>query len=1511
MPVIRKIEIANFLNIERGAAGNKWLPMWPHQVFDLDGVNSALNIPNGHGKSAMAKAILAMLVGDRKTLREVTNYSFAPKQNNHYSHVRIEVLVAGGQDLYSRNDGAAGGEPMVFGMYGNGGENGEVRLYSYQGTLDDCPVAHAAGINHTSVDDATFLAALDDGSKKPFPKNRQERTDDAWRNHVQTLFDVSSLQQQFKYQQANAAEGSKGYFDVKEWPGQDYSASVLYERLAPELLGNVMGDLGNEGEDSIIETIRIKTTDLIKQRHNSAEAAKRLVLSENTVEELGRLVALHGELAAAKAGYDGFRKLFSVEYETLKYLVLDRPIPGIPVPPAETMPIGRSMVLQGGKWFIPDRVMAEFTGEPASDVNRRAQERNALSLEKLEKLQIIDFACHNETRKQKGGPAGNLYSRENALALLNLTTNFTKAWSKQAAIEAVTQAFDWVEAHSDTNPARVMGKKLQASIHAAEKAADDLQKEFDDHTRQLTELSTQQTKIGASQSAYRLMSDSHLFTEEELKNPEETGKRVVKAAEIAAKAAEMHKQRMMRLEERHCELGAFRRQHPDIEPGVLADTLQTAKSAAMQALETAKRLVQEARGKRPDAQKNLDAAKAALQKAESRFQNFHKTAPATARFAEIFGEESPVGMVARLQGEFNAKMNRKGQINTERGTISPYLEALKTFRSNNHIEPSEWLESCQSNWERHVEQIKALEAVLTESKTRRAGLDKEAVVAGKVAREAAIVAGGDHISLHSAINSMGLGQTEKSRALTLFSALLHSPVYKTTQEAKEAAERLESAQIEAPVFLHAELESFCRDGMITVEGVLAHTWLVGIRTRQVECLLDPSMVEREKKALDEEIHRQDKEITGLKQAPPPHPNGDDAKIARAADTAVTEGYETLDAGLSHDLSEIEAALSILEEKTSQEVIKVILATERHQKEFSDVTEPVLQEQLVSCKETLSAESEKLFEIESKIQECEHDLDKKQAAVNEANAAALQAGKLRDLQAYIDHPEDNPAFMELAPGELARLELERARADKKTHFEFDVAEVFVKNDGSRRALQIEAELRERQAAREDILNKRLPELHDAIKQLRENALLLRSGEEKIDWLARELTKAYRNYALFDDFVPVGLDDVLKTSLGSQTIGIHEAQDDGDRCDMLIQMADEFEAESQVKNDMDKAKGIYASVRKEFDYGITLVLKTSDLDMSDHVRMELERARSEPDLVVKLYADIKHNHDRAKAANRIATEHLEKEWQDIGEWLTNFTKNLKTNFTLMKTVFSPEIDKETGRILKPGFLIEGSVAEGEDTKAIMDEVVATIEAQQKKEIIEREAGTLTRSEESKNRVKLDQQIKEKFFPRVITGAGIKLCMPSIAKHPLKLKEKMVSTGQGIAMALMWIVRMAEFSTKRWQNEQTSSQAQRKRVTHTQFTIIDGAFSSLSDERLIMDALDTIDATKGNFQLIITNHDPDYRNNFDYFPTLIVAKELNNRFMKADKVSRERIESKQGAIGVMSMRLVAKNGVALPRV
>lgn len=1515
MPLIQKIEISNFLNLERGASSNIWRPRWPHQVFDLGGLNSALNIPNGKGKSSMVMAILAMLAGDRKALKEVSDFAFAPQRQSHYTHARLQVLVSsatsGGADLFSHVGGEAGGDPMVFGVYGNSGENGELRFYSYQGRFEDCPIAHANGFNHTFVDNKTFHAQLDT-APKAFPANRQEGTDRAWRDHVGTVFDMASLHQQLVYQKLRGAEGGHGYFDVHNPPGAEYSASVFYERLAPELLVESMGELGEEDEHGIEDTIHTKASQLIIQKHKSEQQERQLELAGNTLKELELIDGKRADLLEARRGYEEYQQAMSVEFAALKYVVVDKPIPGVPRFPDESMPIARSMVLQGGKWRLPDRVMAEFGGEPVSEVNRRAQERNGLKLEKLDRTQAIDFACHIKSRDARGKP-NQLYSRENAIALVGLTTNFTRDWTKQSAIDAVNHAFDWVETHGDTNPARAIRYGLKAALEVAEENRRALNEEFEERGTRLSDLADQQLRIGEEQSAHRAMLNSRLFTEAELADPEGTGADVEQAYNAASQAVDQHKERMLGLRDIHAAWEAYQHEHADIAPGVLASQLEAEKMAARTAFETAKKAREDARMARGPADQRLGAANQGVQVARGRLQRFQETAPAVARFAEVFRDVSPIGLAERLQAEAKTARDREQEIKSERSRMSEALEALQEFRERNGDSiPSEWLQARQKKWEELGQVLNERKGKLTEAQILRAGLDKEVIVAGKVAREAASVAGGKHRSLHAAIDSMPLEQDRRERALTLFSALLHAPVYKTAEEARGAAARLEEAGIEAPVFLQGELEAFCRTGEISMNAAFAHTWLVGIRTRQVECLLDPSLVGREKARLDKDIQDLTQGIAFLKEERGQcSPDSEAANIARKAAEAVSGGYEERDSLLVSELARLGAELADLETRSSHKMIAIIQATEKHQKEFGKATEADLLADLETAETERSEAQDALDGVNDLIRAREDDVDAKQGGLQAANDAAMQVGNLRKVQAYLDDPENNPSFMAEAPRVLSEFEAKKLIAEARTRFSFTLAAAFLKH-GTDYAKNIEEEIKEHKLRRGQIQDKLLPEVNGEIAKRLAALHDIEVQERDIDRLVHEVTRMYRAYAdLSEDLLPVKAEAILETPLGAQTVGLHEAQTDQDRADLLIQMLDEldFEGETSSRQNMVDAKSTYSLCKTEFDGAIKVALAKSDLNMSEHVRAELERAKASPEIVSQLHAAARLNYERNKVANDIASKHLDAEWEKIGQWLANFTKRLKKNHELMKKVFAPTFDKDTKEILNSGFEIEGKVAEDADIRAVLDGVVATIE----KEENERAGKSFTVGEEKKRKTDLRKKIRDEFYRSVITGVRIKVCMPSISKYPLALERKMVSTGQGIAMALMWIVKMAEFTTKRWQNEQASSAAQRKRIRHTQFTIIDGAFSSLSDEGLIKDALDSIEATKGNFQLIITDHDPDYRNNFDYFPTLIVAKELGGRFMLAERKTKEQTDPgavglPKGALGLMSVRAVPrKSGVS----
>jgi hypothetical protein len=87
--------------------------------------------------------------------------------------------------------------------------------------------------------------------------------------------------------------------------------------------------------------------------------------------------------------------------------------------PGETDPeLAHSMVMQDGTWFLPDRGMAEFTGENAGHTNERARD-NGMTLVGANRSQLIDIKHDiSNLQTRKGGKDNQLYDR-------NVSTSIT------------------------------------------------------------------------------------------------------------------------------------------------------------------------------------------------------------------------------------------------------------------------------------------------------------------------------------------------------------------------------------------------------------------------------------------------------------------------------------------------------------------------------------------------------------------------------------------------------------------------------------------------------------------------------------------------------------------------------------------------------------------------------------------------------------------------------------------------------------------------------------------------------------------------------------------------------------------------------------------------------------------------------------------------------------------------------------------------------------------------------
>lgn len=1513
MPLIQRIEVSNLLNSQRI---DPWRPDWPHQIFDLNSENTAMNIPNGKGKSTMVLSLLAMLTGHMKSLNKIRMRHYAPRRTGRYTHIRVQMLVTlpgeDSNDLVAQSGGGLGGSSMVFGLYGNSGENERVNFYAYRGTFDDCNIALVHDLRHDLVSDKDFLEQM-----RSRPDVFRDPSVKEWLAYLDDFFDMSNLHQQLIYQLARGAEGDSNYFEVARLPGRSDSASIFYERLAPELLSEVMGQLGNDGEKGIEDTIHEKVSGLIVAKRNTAKKAEELRRTENTLKELEIALQKGSTFIQAKEAYDEHLTEFATEVAAVKNVLIDDPIPGIPLTPPEHLPaLARFIVMQGrdGSWYIPDSEMAKFTGEEPRAVNQKARDRHGINITPENRLQVIDFTCDLKVSVRTKGHANQLYSKANAIAILNITNNFTQEWNREKAIAAVMEAFDWVEAHADTNPARLLDKQLVEELGRKDIRSTALKQKVTGYINERDGLRTKQQTIGEQQAEYRRMSDSGLFTVAELADPKSTGEKVAQELTNASLELNLHKDKTRDLKDVYALWQSFHKEYGETEkPIEIANRLIEGEQAAKSLLDAVNTKLQETRGKRGELKTALNNATSAQKIADDRLKQFNLLQPKLIDFQRIFGEENPVGLETSVIKEYSDAKNRKQAIEVKRSAMSSALTALTMFRkANGNVDPATWIEQRLDVWEAKGAEITALNELKKDAIQRRSDLNNAAVAPGKIAREAISIAGGNSTPLYEAIITMALSDDRRQKVLTLFSSLLHAPVYQTLSEAADAARNLAEHRIESPVFVFDELANFSLTGDIPTESLVAHTWLVGVRTRPVDCLLDPSLVDREKAIEDERIADFIRRIGELendrKLLSTSHI---DAEYAPGAAIAVKDGFEAIDAVLATELAEIDSKLPKLEYRSSDEArdairgrIEIDLLFAGGANESSLIEAATAANQIAQTAQAASDENE------AQIEALEFDYGTANNNWMESFSVAQSVPNLKNIQIFVDHPQDNPAFMGKAKEIENGLDEKMETANSRTKFRFQLADDFIKN-GDSDPREIEARIEAINGELAIIQDKIQPELNAEIKTLQEKSLDAKEKAGEIDELVRSLIRKYREFMSDRDaFGIASTDNLLSHPIVDLADIARQETDLVERINSLLDIASDLSVvdTSAISKKMQGSKQAYSEAKSTLASHIELTLVKPDLDLSDHVKIELIRGKEDISVLAHIYKVTKDNFEKNSAANATAQSYLDKEWGDVSEWLQKFTLRLPDNLRAMRATFAPLRDGATGTIIRAGFDISAKLAELQDIKATLDDIVLMVENYEKNSAV---INQFEQGIKDKTIANLRREIRNNFYQKVILDPSIHVCMPSISQKPLPLEKEMVSTGQGIAMTLLWIVKMANYVTERELSRKTSSSAQLKRLqaNKTQFTIIDGAFSSLSNKELIDDALNSVAQTRGNFQLIITGHDVNYQNNFHYFPTLVVAREIGGKFMYADSTTKRMVEpsaigSHYGAMALMNLRVTPKH-------
>jgi hypothetical protein len=333
----------------------------------------------------------------------------------------------------------------------------------------------------------------------------------------------------------------------------------------------------------------------------------------------------------------------------------------------------------------------------------------------------------------------------------------------------------------------------------------------------------------------------------------------------------------------------------------------------------------------------------------------------------------------------------------------------------------------------------------------------------------------------------------------------------------------------------------------------------------------------------------------------------------------------------------------------------------------------------------------------------------------------------------------------------------------------------------------------------------------------------------------------------------------------------ALDMGRLCDQLA-TADDASAVETLRTLNGSLKRAIESLDAEIDR----TLADRSLKLPETARIKLLQAKASPEIISEILVAGQASHAKNEEANRIANEHLTSERSNLSEWLATFTMRLPDNLKTLRSIFSPSHGAEPGQT-RAGFDIEATVIDSDGINQLIEKIIRTVENLENGQLAS--AATPEKLRKHINKT-LRDDIRDSFYRGVILNPRIRLMLPSISARPLAMERNMASSGQGVAITFLWILKLAEFINEREIRRQSVDGAKRKRLRDkaSAFTILDGAFSHLSDKRLINETLAGIENSLGRFQLIITGHDPAYENDFKRFPALVVGREMNGHYMRA---------------------------------
>lgn len=1501
-------------------------------------------------------------------------------------------------------------DQYVFGLCGYRGE--EPKFYEYRGVLEDCPVYERTEDGYLYYKENEVqqgVKNIDGGAWNLSPSD--------WRSFVTSHIPRRVLDQQVKFHLAGGGDKSAQLHQIEVEDDESFGEAYFRTVIAPELLAST-GELDDDPDDqkeTFAEELRQHFDKMVTATLQAEQEKNRIEAREDASKRLADLIDLANKASSESSAYQEMINGIARDGALITHIVKTDPFPGLldgrKLPEGKVGEIAPYMVMDkiyGA--MILDAGLSKLVNLETKELNRAAG-RKHIQLSELDESQVIDNAwnlVNYQSGNQGGGYTRKAYTLENSLNLIPFLKEIGGVRLAGAA-DALMQAFGWLETVADTNRYRREHRALSIEIGLLEKKIHDGGEKIKNWRDEISRLVDKITKYDQAKGAFEDLQKSPLFSAEEMGKPGILKAKIIAEVSAAERALQLHDVKVGQLQKNYEDYLAFCKDNPRMQPRQRLNELVVAKDEAETERKKAESEKGNAEAAHTEASRQQVAHEGVIRDVEDRLNNVKKLSESEPLYRQYFQESDPASIdisggfkkleqeeksLALLRGEQESirdKINEllpyaetyrdvygqalpqqidpaaelstlNSNITKEEGhlaLLNVQVEALNSFRqANKGHNPVQWLVDVELQRKNLVVDISTLKNSIRIARRQvKELMEDPAARPEEIDRAHELLKGHlDFTPLYKVIEQHCSHGASREAWLTHFSALLFSPVVDSLETAKTAATLLHEGQAMVPVFLSEPLKIMLQSGSTQSahDGEIAYTWMAGIHTRMVHCIINPAAVENERQLANELLENLEQQRTDTEEKLAAiDESADPIILARVAAKAVIDGAENTIEESRKSLEILRGKLQEVERRAHPDSMASIGRMSDYLGMLANLGDDI-QEKVLSSLKSITETEEDLQRLRRWHEERNSDPVRDAIAamrkyLGAGGAAAIEriSTELDESQRILKRHVDklNAAILSL---EEKKQSLETARGKESVaaesynqqkdfleklsdYVDSDGLPFMEKNEETRRELENNQDHATKRKGFESQFE-HAQRYIDVEQSTEDKSFVIQKAtlennvevEEKLIAEARKTLDDNRgrqtSLALFKDTTHDTAVKILTQyrAIAKNLADIQEA----------IKIAPRFEnMELYVAADQFRYPLEQASTDPFLMDNIRTVGRlASDMDLGS-LTTSLTRLKKDRDFVVERYYGRRNVLcDEIISGNSNGLSAMDAEWLKgqseftapgimkfrIEETIQQERKILdKATTTLVDlhdkaTVVLTTLTKGAARAVKilddamsttpkARFHVKADVINDTDIGGLMNRLYADIERKRRSYV--NAPNPLSDKRQRKNDV---LYLNEEVYKALFTGVSVEFCHPSIwSGDRTELTAKGLSEGQKSAISLMWIAKLAEFRVRQSIDQQGGSRRQNLAALRKTryFMILDGLFSNLSDDDLIDSAMESLRQSSGHFQLIGMIHHPRYINNSNIFPAYCAGKIISSASSKNSWLAVDTKYHEQNTLGVFT--------------